>query len=184
MLFAVRPDGGIPSLPQIVVDLSDAPSAWFAAFPLVRLEGAGGEFPGRGFRLLCGLDLADSPVDFACCRLSHLIGDVGVDVQSGAAGHVTDHRGEGLDVHSVFQGHGGKQVTEVMETDMLAPGPFQNRGQALADRGGVQGQVIFSGRGEHPAGVYLLAVFLYDTQERSGKDDRPVGGFGFRLGGD
>lgn len=139
MLFAVRPDGGIPSLPQIVVDLSDAPSAWFAAFPLVRLEGAGGEFPGRGFRLLCGLDLADSPVDFACCRLSHLIGDVGVDVQSGAAGHVTDHRGEGLDVHSVFQGHGGKQVTEVMETDMLAPGPFQNRGQALADRGGVQG---------------------------------------------
>ena len=181
MLFAVRPDGGIPSLPQIVVDLSDAPSAWFAAFPLVRLEGAGGEFPGRGFRLLCGLDLADSPVDFACCRLSHLIGDVGVDVQSGAAGHVTDHRGEGLDVHSVFQGHGGKQVTEVMETDMLAPGPFQNRGQALADRGGVQGQVIFSGRGEHPAGVYLLAVFLYDTQERSGKDDRPVGGFGFGL---
>ena len=67
---------------------------------------------------------------------------------------------------------------------MLAPGPFQNRGQALADRGGVQGQVIFSGRGEHPAGVYLLAVFLYDTQERSGKDDRPVGGFGFRLGDD
>ena len=137
MLFAVRPDGGIPSLPQIVVDLSDAPSAWFAAFPLVRLEGAGGEFPGRGFRLLCGLDLADSPVDFACCRLSHLIGDVGVDVQSGAAGHVTDHRGEGLDVHPMLQRHGGEQVAEVVEADVFAPCPLQNGGQVFTDGGGI-----------------------------------------------
>lgn len=137
MLFAVRPDGGIPSLPQIVVDLSDAPSAWFAAFPLVRLEGAGGEFPGRGFRLLCGLDLADSPVDFACCRLSHLIGDVGVDVQCGAAGHMPNHRGEGLDVHPMLQRHGGEQVAEIMEADVLAPGPLQNRSQVFTDGGGI-----------------------------------------------
>ena len=51
MLFAVRPDGGVTALPQMVVDLSDAPSAWFAAFPLVRLEGAGSMFSGNSFCL-------------------------------------------------------------------------------------------------------------------------------------
>ena len=166
MLFAVRPDGGIPSLPQIVVDLSDAPSAWFAAFPLVRLEGAGGEFPGRGFRLLCGLDLADSPVDFACCRLSHLIGDVGVDVQCGAAGHVPDHRGEGLDVHSVFQGHGGKQVPEIVKSDAGQVGVFQQYLQSAVGGAGIDGQLWLQRIGEYPIGecrFFPLSQTLYRT---------------------
>ena len=85
MLFAVRPDGGVASLPQVVVDLSDAPGAWFTAFPFVRLEGAGSELPGCGSRLRRGLDLADSLVDFTCRRLPHLISDMCVDVQRGAA---------------------------------------------------------------------------------------------------
>ena len=33
-------------------------------------------------------------------------------------------------------------------------------------------------------GVYLLSVFLQDAQERSGENDRPVGGFGFGPGDD
>ena len=32
--------------------------------------------------------------------------------------------------------------------------------------------------------MYLLTVFLQDSQERSGENDRPVGGFGFGLGED
>ena len=143
MLFAVRPDGGIAAFPQMIIDLSDAPGAWFTAFPFVRLESAGSELLGCGSRLRCGLDLADSMVNLSCRRLPHLVSDMRVDVQRGAAGHMADHRGKGLDIHSVFQRHGGEQVTQVVETDMSAPGPLQNGSQVLADGGGVQGQVIF-----------------------------------------
>ena len=137
MLFAVRPDGGVAALPQVVVDLSDASGAWLATFTLVRLEGAGSGFLCGGFCFCRKLGLADSPVDFACRCLPHLIGDVGVDVQRGAAGHVPDHRGEGFDIDSVFQRHGGEQVTQVVEADVFAPGPLQNGGQMLADGSGV-----------------------------------------------
>ena len=48
-----------------------------------------------------------------------------------------DHRGEGFDIDSVFQRHGGEQVTQVVEADVFAPCPLQNGGQVFADRGGV-----------------------------------------------
>ena len=37
----------------------------------------------------------------------------------------------------MIQGHGRKQMAEVVEADMLAPRPLQNGGQMLADGGGV-----------------------------------------------
>lgn len=143
MFFAVRPDGGVASLPQMIVDLSDAPGAWFTAFPFVRLEGAGSELPGCGSRLRCGLDLADPLVNLKRRCLPHLVSNMRIDVQRGAAGYVANYRGESLDVHAVLQGHGSEQVTQVVETDVSAPGPFQNCGQMLADRGGIQGQIVF-----------------------------------------
>ena len=137
MLFAVRPDWGVAALPQMVVDLSDAPGSCLAPLALVRPECAGSGFLCGGFCFCRKLGLADSPVDFACRCLPHLIGDVGVDVQRGAAGHVPDHRGEGFDIDSVFQRHGGEQVTQVVEADVLAPGPLQNRSQVFTDGGGI-----------------------------------------------
>ena len=82
-------------------------------------------------------------VNLACGSLPHLIGDVSVNVQRSTAGNMPNHRGEGLDVHAVLQGHGSEQMTQVVETDVSAPGPLQNGSQVLADGGGVQGQVIF-----------------------------------------
>ena len=76
-------------------------------------------------------------VDLACRRLPHLVCDVSVDVQCGAAGHMPNHRGEGLDVHPMLQRHGGEQVAEIMEADVFATGPLQNGGQMLADGSGV-----------------------------------------------
>ena len=76
-------------------------------------------------------------INLACRRLTHFVRDVCVDVQRSVAGHVPDHRREGLDVHPMLQGHGGEQMAEVVEADVFAPGPLQNGGQVFADRGGV-----------------------------------------------
>ena len=43
-----------------------------------------------------------------------------VDVQCGAAGHMTDDCGERLHIHTVLQGGGGKGMTQIMEVDVLA----------------------------------------------------------------
>lgn len=43
-----------------------------------------------------------------------------VDVQCGAAGHMTDDCGERLHIHTVLQGGGGKGMTQIMEADVLA----------------------------------------------------------------
>ena len=137
MLFAVRPDGGVAALPQVVIDLCDASGAWLATFTLVRLEGAGSGFLCGGFCLRFELSLANPLVNLACRRLPHLVRDMGVDVQRSAAGNVTNHRGESFDIHSMLQGHGGEQVAEIMEADMLAPGSLQTGGQVFADGGGV-----------------------------------------------
>lgn len=137
MLFAVRPDGGVAALPQVVIDLCDASGAWLATFTLVRLEGAGSGLSWHWLILHLCLRFDAALVNLHCRCTAHLIGDMGVDVQRGAAGHMPDYRGEGLDIHSMLQGHGGEQVAEAVEADMLAPGSLQNGGQVFADGGGV-----------------------------------------------
>ena len=47
VFFAVWPDGGVPSFPQMVVDLADTAGAWLAPLTLVGLKGAGDGFAGR-----------------------------------------------------------------------------------------------------------------------------------------
>ena len=61
-------------------------------------------------------------VDADRCILLHLIGDVGVDVQSGPGGDVPNDGGQCFDVHAVFQGDGGKGVPQIMKSDSFAPG--------------------------------------------------------------
>ena len=122
VLFAVRPDGGIPPFPELLIDLGDTARASLAPLALVGLKCAGGGFPGCHSTFYRWISFADTLVDFHCRRPAHLVGDVGVDVQCGAAGHMPDDGREGFDVHSMFQGKGRKCVSKVMESDLFAPG--------------------------------------------------------------
>lgn len=97
VFFAVRPHGGITSLPQVVVDFRHAAGTGFPFFALAGLEMAHVRF----FRRICGiitpvlsgivhrrLRLADSTVN-ACRRLgSHIVGNVGVNVQRCFGGYM------------------------------------------------------------------------------------------------
>ena len=47
VFFAVWPNWGVSALPQMVIDLGDAPGARFAALTLVSLEGAGSKLSGN-----------------------------------------------------------------------------------------------------------------------------------------
>ena len=60
------------------------------------------------YRLWIGL--CDTHIDFRRRFLPHLIGDVGVGVQRGGAGHMPQNGRQGLDVHSVSQSIGGEGV--------------------------------------------------------------------------
>lgn len=117
VLFAVRPDGGVSALPEVFFDLLEVAGSWPAAGGLdggeLRLR-AGGIFflPGR-----CRLHARDPLVDAHRRLPAHLVGDVGVGVQSGGRRHMADDGGEGLDVHPVFQGHGGKGVSKLVEAE-------------------------------------------------------------------
>ena len=118
--FAVRPDGGIPALPEMIVDLADTAGTGLAPLAFVGLKGAGSRLSGRSFRFcLCGFP-SNSLVDLCRCGPLHLIRNVGVDVQCGATGHMTDDCGERLHIHTMFQGGGGKGMTQIMEADVLA----------------------------------------------------------------
>ena len=53
VLFAVRPDGGIPPFPELLIDLGDTARASLAPLALVGLKCAGGGFPGRRRSVWC-----------------------------------------------------------------------------------------------------------------------------------
>lgn len=82
-------------------------SACLPAPPFSRLEGGHGALPGL---LLLWFDfrLGDAQVDFHRRSLPHLVGDMGVGVQRGSAGHMAQDGGQRLDVHPVGQGIGGE----------------------------------------------------------------------------
>ena len=143
------------------------------------LEGAGGGFSRGSPGLYLRINFPDTLVDFHCRRPAHLIGDMGVDVQRGAAGYVPDDSGEGLDIHAMFQGNGRKCVPEVMKSDLFAPGSFQNGLQPLSDSGGISGRVLVNRRGEHPFRVYDFPIFFENAQYGGGKDQASVSRFGF-----
>ena len=151
-------DGGVTALPQVVIDLANASGAWFAPLSLTGLEGTGDGFLGH--ELLSGFRFGspDPPVDFVRRALPHGVGDVGVGVQGGGAGHMADDGAQGLDVHAMLQGGGGEGVPQIMEPQALALRPFQHRLEPLSDGGRVQRRVLFYRGGEHPSGVDSFLV--------------------------
>ena len=78
--------------------------------PLRAWNVLGGGFWGATSRLGFGSALPIPPVDLVRRALPHGIGDVGVGVQGGGAGHMADNGAQRLDVHAVFQGGGGEGV--------------------------------------------------------------------------
>lgn len=181
-LLPIGPDRGVPALPQMVVDLGDAARACFAPLTLVGLEGAGGGLSGRCSSFCQGISFADPLVDLCRRRPAHLVGDMGVDVQRSAAGHVADDSGECLDVHAVFQGGRYECVTKVVEADIFALRPLQNGLQPLSDSGGIPRGVVFKRGGEHPFGVSDFPIFPENGQDRSREDHASVARLGFGRG--
>ena len=160
LTLALGVGGGIASLVEVVVDLVDAAGAGFADF-----AGVGGEFGGVGlgdggwFGRLGGygtLVVGDAAVDEIGGVLAHGVGDVAVDVDGGGGADVTDDGGQGLDVHAVLQGGGSERVAEVVEPNILAPGPLQGLFHFAVDALRVDGALPASGW-EHPFGVRPLS---------------------------
>lgn len=54
----------------------------------------------------------------------HLVRDMSVDVQRGAAGHMADDRGKGLHIHAVLQGGSGEGMPQIVEPKSLAVSSF------------------------------------------------------------
>ena len=128
------------------VDLADTAGARFAPLSLVGLEGAGRQFLGC-LPVIFWLRLSDPPVDLIRRALPHGVGDVGVGVQRGGAGHMADDGGQRLDVHSVLQGGGGEGVPQVVEPQTLALRPLQHRLEPFADSAGSIGESSLTGEG-------------------------------------
>ena len=105
------------------------------------------------------------PGDLVGGLLPHLIGHMGVDIQGRGTGHMADDDGQGLDVHAVLQGVGGKGVAQIVKPQMLTPRPFQHRGQFFPHRRRVQGRIRFLRRGEHPVGGAAFMVTLQNIQD-------------------
>ena len=124
VLGAVRPGGRVAPLKKMVVEFRDAPGSRLSGAPGHRLE------VNEGILLLLWSILrhlvAQATVDLGGGFTEHIAGDVGINVQRGRRRHMAQHGGEGLDVHAVFQGHGGEGVAQIVEADLLAPGPLQN----------------------------------------------------------
>ena len=67
VFFAVRPDGGIPALPEMIVDLADTAGTWFSPLTFVGLKGTGSRFSWSNFRFYL-LRLFPNPlVDLCRC---------------------------------------------------------------------------------------------------------------------
>ena len=87
---------------------------------------------------------------------------------------MADDGAQGLDVHPVLQGGGGKGVPQIMEPQTPALRPLQYRLEPLSDGGRVHGGVLLHGRGEHPPGVDALLIGLEHVQDRGGEEHGPI----------
>ena len=124
VLGAVRPGGRVAPLKEMAVEFRDAPGSRLSGAPGHRLK------VGEGIlRRLWGFRrhlVAQATVNLGGGFTEHIAGDVRINVQRGRRRHMAQHGGEGLDVHAVFQGHGGEGVAQIVEADLLTPGPLQN----------------------------------------------------------
>ena len=98
VLRAVRPGGRVAALEEVVVDLSNAAGPRLSGAPHDRLEVSERICLTRVLRHL----IAQASVDLGGGFVQHVTGDVGVDIQRCRRRHMTQHGGEGFDVHTIF----------------------------------------------------------------------------------
>ena len=102
-----------------------------------------------------------------------LLGGVGVGAEGEPGVVVTQHGGDGLDVHAVLKGQGGEGMPEIMEPEMFQASAFQD---ALVE-GGHRVQVVHGaspGGREEPRVVRVLGVLLHKQFHRlPGNGDLP-----------
>ena len=139
VLGTVRPSGRVAPLKEMVVELGDAAGPGLSCAPGHRLK-VGEGILRRLWSILRHL-VAQATVDLGGGFTEHVAGDVGINVQRGRRRHMAQHGGEGLDVHAVFQGQGGEGVAQIVEADLLAPGPLQNNLEPPKHRARCQRQI-------------------------------------------
>ncbi len=125
--------------------------------------------------------MSDALIDKIGGVLAHGVGDMAVDVDGGGGADVTDDGGQGLDVHAVLQRRCGESMTEIVEPNILAPGPVKGLFHFAVDALRVDGAGA-AGGGEHPLGICPLSEGFKDVLHRRGQDHRPVGAFCLGLG--
>ena len=91
-------------------------------------------------------------------------GDVGVGIQREPSRVVAQHRGHGLDVHAVLQGHRREGVAEIMKAYAGQSGPFQYSLQHMQDA--VRGHGASGGRWEYPFAVTRFSSLLHQNVYR------------------
>ena len=72
---------------------------------------------------------------------------------------MAQHGRECLDVHAVLQRHGGKGMTQIVKSDLLALGPLQNDMEPTEHGAGCERHIQILRRGEQPPGLCCLSVF-------------------------
>ena len=155
VLRAVRPGGRVAALEEVVVDLSNAAGPRLSGAPHDRLEVSERICLSRVLRHL----IAQASVDLGGSFTQHVAGVVGVYVQGGSRRYMPQHGGKGLDVHTIFQCHGGKGVAQIVKSDLLAPGPLQNDMEPPEHGAGCERHIQIFRRGEQPPGFCCLSVF-------------------------
>ena len=90
-----------------------------------------------------------------------LTGGVSVDAEGESCIVVSQHGGDGLDVHAVLESQGGEGVPEVVESKVLQPSVFQD---PLVEGSHRVRMVHTSGAGggEKPGIARMLGVFLHE----------------------
>lgn len=94
--------GGVFTLPEVVIQLVDATGAGFAVFTLIRLEAALISVRLLFIRRHRSIGLADLMVDFHCRLFLHGISHMGVNVQRGRRGNMTNDSRQRFHIHPVL----------------------------------------------------------------------------------
>ena len=136
----------------MVIEFCDAAGSRLAGAPHDRLEVSERICFRRVLRHL----IAQAPIDFGGGFAEHIASDVRINVQRCSRRHMAQHGGECLDVHAVFQCHGGESMAQIMKSDLLAPGPLQNDMESTEHGARCERHIQILRRGEQPALVLLL----------------------------
>ena len=80
----------------------------------------------RRFQFRLGRGRFHEAADFLRRASLHIVGDVRIGIEGEPGTEVAQHTGQRFHIHAAEEGHGGEGVTQIVKSDLLAPGPLQN----------------------------------------------------------